>query len=57
MSFISWLPSTYLFQTFVPPFLHIKKEPDRGAQPLRPFPWEGERLKGIYIPVACRLKA
>ena len=23
----------------------------------RPFPWEGERLKGIYIPVACRLKA
>ena len=43
--------------TAIHPFLHIKKEPGRGAQPLRPFPWEGERLKGIYIPVACRLKA
>jgi hypothetical protein len=35
-----------------PPFLFWFREKQEFAQPLRPFPREGERLWRIYIPVA-----
>ena len=35
-----------------PPFLFWFREKQGIAQPLRPFPREGERLWRIYIPVA-----